>query len=233
MNSTCARLAFIFIFNLVAFRAAGAEADVNPQTNLENRSSEIAHCPFSRFCWEVCLNFEQPPLGQIWGSPLNVPGDLVYFESGIYTTVEPFVLGSFSAFHWARVEAQPKVSGWSIGSGQIVRMNNVDLTFDFSGLPFVPDSVRIEFLDLGGAENIRVDGSWLIQGDSGPAASGRVGVLDAAAPADQRQEGHRQGRRSTHAADHRGPGALDRPGLRHAPGRGAVTLHLSFRFVEV
>ncbi len=47
----------------------------------------------------------------------------------------------------------------AFGSGPFMWFNNVNLEFDFSGLPFVPTAVEFQFRDSGGNENLSVNGS--------------------------------------------------------------------------
>jgi hypothetical protein len=116
-------------------------------------------------CREVCVEFDAAPLGATYGAPATPPGSVVYVENGIPVSVDLFYLPLFVAFNTATIEPQPANPAWGIGSGQIVRANNINLTFDFTGIGFVPTAVRFEYLDLGGSENIFVDGSPVLIGD--------------------------------------------------------------------
>jgi hypothetical protein len=58
-----------------------------------------------------------------------------------------------------------------------MRTNNINLEFDFSNIGFAPSEVRFEFLDLGGAENLSVNGSPIFAGDL-PAVPSPVGGVN-------------------------------------------------------
>jgi hypothetical protein len=51
-------------------------------------------------------------------------------------------------------------------------VSNINLKFDFSGLAFTVGKVTFDFADLGGSENIAVNGSSIVEGEL---ASGNVG----------------------------------------------------------
>lgn len=121
----------------------------------------------------VCVDFE-PPLvsGSQFGAPAgNVPGDRIPNLNNVPVTIQYFKFpGPGAAFNVARVETPPV----PFGSSQTVRTNNINLLFDFSHIGFVPQQVQFEFLDLGGAENISVNGVTTVAGELS-AATGNIG----------------------------------------------------------
>jgi hypothetical protein len=66
------------------------------------------------------------------------------------------------------------------GMHQTISTNNINPGFDFSGIGFVPYEVQFEFLDLGGFENLSVNGSpvpvYVGELSSAPSLIGGVGV---------------------------------------------------------
>lgn len=105
---------------------------------------------------KACVTFETPPLGTEYGKPVpNAPGDLVLTEAGIEVTVENFAWTSGGTFNHARIEASTPDFGID---SQFAWMNNINFEFGFGGLGFVPSKVTFEFEDLGGFENISVNG---------------------------------------------------------------------------
>ena len=106
----------------------------------------------------ACVDFESPlTVGTQYGAPVgNVPGDLVFSANNISVLVFDFLfVGGGGTFNVATVEpATP-----SFGTGQIINTNNINLEFDFSGLSFQTSQVALEFLDLGGFENLSINGS--------------------------------------------------------------------------
>jgi hypothetical protein len=160
--------------------SAEAAAEPAPPSS-DAVASESPRCLPWLPCREVCVEFDAAPLGGTYGAPVTPPGSLVYVENGVRVGVDLFYLPFFVAYGTATVEPQPLNPAWGIGSGQIVRANNINLSFDFTGLAFVPSAVRFEFLDLGGAENIFVDGAPLLIGDLA-AAPPSVTVTSASLP---------------------------------------------------
>lgn len=111
----------------------------------------------------ACVEFNVPPLGAVLGAPAgHVPGQGVFVENGIKVGVQRFgLLGGGSAFN--RADIVPAPAGF--GAGQVARVNNINLIFDFSGLSFVPTTVKFEWRDLGGHENLLANASGLYIGE--------------------------------------------------------------------
>ena len=116
----------------------------------------------------ACVEFNVPPLGTVFGAPIpNPPGAVVFVENGVKVSVNRFYDFALNPYYnWARIEMPPL----PFGAGKTARSNNINIGFDYSALPFVPKAVRFRWLDLGGFENLFVNGV-------GP----YVGELDAAA----------------------------------------------------
>jgi hypothetical protein len=126
---------------------------------------------------EVCVDFEPPlTLGTQYGAPAgHSPGDLAFTSKGIPVSVHDFNFsGGGTTFNVAHVDLAPV----AFGSGQSMRTNNINLEFAFGGIGFVPSVVSFEFLDLGGIENLSVNGSPLFVGNlpSAPSPLGGVNV---------------------------------------------------------
>jgi len=132
--------------------------------------------PQQQVC-QVCVDFEPPlVIGDQYGSPSgNQSGDVIFTTNGVKVSVYDFnFVGGGGTFNVARIEIGPV----SIGSGQNIRTNNINLEFDFSGIGFQTSEVQFEFLDLGGFENISVNGSPIFAGElsSTPSPIGGVSV---------------------------------------------------------
>jgi hypothetical protein len=113
---------------------------------------------------QVCVDFEPPFIvGTQYGAPAgHSSGDVVFTVSGIQVSVHNFDFpGGGGTFNVANIDVAPV----PFGSGQSMRMNNINLEFDFNSIGFAPREVRFEFLDLGGFENISVNGSSIFIGD--------------------------------------------------------------------
>ncbi|MEC4684784.1 MAG: CARDB domain-containing protein [Nitrospirota bacterium] len=106
----------------------------------------------------ACINFgPPPPAGTLYGSPAgNVPGDVVMVApNGIEMFVYDFRwMGGGGTFNLARIEMPPV----PFGTGQTINTNNINLEFDFSGVGFPVSRVELQYLDLGGFENLGVNG---------------------------------------------------------------------------
>lgn len=132
---------------------------------------------------EVCVDFEAPlTVGTQYGAPAGQhSGDLVFTTNGIPVSVYDFnFAGGGGTFNVARIDVAPV----PFGSGQSMRTNNINLEFDFSNIGFAPNEVRFEFLDLGGTENISVNGSVIFAGDLSavPSPIGGVNVSVSTTP---------------------------------------------------
>jgi hypothetical protein len=132
----------------------------------------------------VCVDFEPPlALGTQYGTPVGQnPGDVAFTTTnGVTVKVWDFhFTGGGGAFNLAKIDAAPV----PFGSGQSIRTNNINLEFDFSQLGFQTSQVDFEFLDLGGLENLSVNGSPLFAGElsSAPTPIGGVSLAVSATP---------------------------------------------------
>lgn len=124
---------------------------------------------------EVCVDFE-PPLAvgtQYGASAGHQSGDVVFTTNGIPVSVHDFnFIGGGGTFNVANIDLAPV----PFGSGQSIRTNNINLEFDFSQLGFQTSQVQFEFLDLGGVENLSVNGSPVFAGDLSAAPTPIGGV---------------------------------------------------------
>ena len=106
----------------------------------------------------VCLDFEPPrwTLGTQYGVPASqAPGTRIFTLNRIRASVHNFVLASGShTFNLAKVDVAPQ----PISNGQSLRLNNINVEFDFRQLGFRSAAVEFKFLDLGGLENLAVNG---------------------------------------------------------------------------
>jgi len=140
--------------------------------NYEGMLVKICHKSLSK----VCVDFEPPlVLGTKYGTPSGQnPGGLAFTTAnGIPVTVWDFnSINGGSNFGLAYIDSAPLPSG----SGQNIRSNNINLEFDFSRLGFQASQVQFEFLDLGGFENIAVNGGPIFAGELSAAPNPINGV---------------------------------------------------------
>lgn len=119
----------------------------------------LAGCPRPqpKIC-QVCVDFEPPlAIGTPYGAPAgHKSGDVIFTTQGIKVSVYDHDPNTGSpVFNEAKIETAPV----PFGSGQCIRTNLINLEFDFSGIGFTTSEVQFEFLDMGGDENISVNGS--------------------------------------------------------------------------
>ena len=130
----------------------------------------------------VCVDFEPPiAVGTQYGAPVGQSsGTVVITANAIAVSVVDFEIGGSTFFNLASVDAAPS----ALGTGQVLRVNNISLDVDLSALPFPASEVRVDYLDLGGTENLAVNGSPVFAGDlsSAPPILGGVAVSVSASP---------------------------------------------------
>jgi hypothetical protein len=131
----------------------------------------------------VCLDFEPPlVLGTRYGRPVGQsPGDLAFISRRVRVTVEKFqLLNAGSAFEVAAIVTPPQ----PFAAGQSLRVNNIAVEFDFRGIGFRPTRAQVRFLDLGGLENLSVNGSPVFAGELAvaPTPLGGTAVAVSTAP---------------------------------------------------
>jgi hypothetical protein len=113
----------------------------------------------------VCVDFEPPlAVGTIYGQPSgNLPGATVAMLNNVTVVAQLFSFGGGgSAFNRAEVATVP--AALSTGQ-QALHLNNITLEFGFAQLNFQPSSVRFLYLDLGGIENLGVNGGAVFVGE--------------------------------------------------------------------
>lgn len=125
------------------------------ESNENNNSRSVAVRTGSG---EACVDFGPPPAtGTQYGNPAgHSPGDVVLVDpGGIKMSVQNFrwVSGG-GTFNSGRIETPPV----SFGSGQTLRSNNLNFAFDFTNTGFTVSKVVFDYLDLGGFENLSVNG---------------------------------------------------------------------------
>lgn len=122
----------------------------------------------------VCLEFNVPALGTVFGTPVGTPpGTLVFVENGITVTSRRFYDAALNPYYnWTRIEPGP---GW-LAPDPSARLNNISLQFGFAGLPFVPSRVDFDYFDAGGFENLTFNGTPLRIGELNTLGGGGVAV---------------------------------------------------------
>lgn len=127
----------------------------------------------------VCVRFDVPALGDSLGAPMgHAPGTVVFAENGINVSLHTFFHpGGGSAYGRLDI-VNTTWGGVPFGAGKFGLVNNINVGFDFSGLPFVPTKVDFDWLDFGGHENLKVNGSgiWIGELTASPSPMGGAAV---------------------------------------------------------
>jgi hypothetical protein len=105
------------------------------------------------------INHESLPLYSSYGIPSgHSPGDYIFSEAGVPVYIDILNWGSGWGFNYCRVESSPVVG---FGTLQCMSMNNVSNRYDISVLGISVQKVSFQFADLGGIENLQVNGGTL------------------------------------------------------------------------
>jgi len=89
------------------------------------------------------------------------PGDLIFVEDGVPVLVDLFDPGSGPSFNYC--EVMPAMSG--MGDGNVMWMSNISNLYDIQAAGVAVGGVTFEYLDVGGTENLEVNGAGLYIGD--------------------------------------------------------------------
>jgi len=100
--------------------------------------------------------------GTVYDSPGYAPGDWIFNEDGIDVFVDVLDWGTGSGFNYCMVDVS---AAPGFGVNQTMLINNVTNRYDIGGLGIHTSEVTFEFLDLGGMENLQVNGATLYVGD--------------------------------------------------------------------
>jgi len=105
----------------------------------------------------TCIDFNSIPTGTRYGTPAGqAPGTVVISQGGARVTVENFsFIGGGGTFMFARVDAATP----NFGSGNVLHVNNINLDFDFTDVTPPVKQVVLKYADVGGFENLAVNGS--------------------------------------------------------------------------
>jgi len=119
--------------------------------------------PFIAFTqMQNCVDFETLAIGTNYGNGINAQGEVIFTQNDIPVTVEYFEwTGGGGMFGTATV-----MDGTGIfGTMNSMWTNNINLGFDFTGIGYMHNRVSFDFADLGGNENISVNGEPIFAGE--------------------------------------------------------------------
>lgn len=139
--------------NVFAITARVDPNNVVRETNENNnaRKQAVRGSPYT------CINFNGIDAGTAFGTPAGqIPGTTIISQGGVRVTVENFrYVGTGGTFSFARIDA----ASATFGAGNVVRLANINLDFDFTGIAGPVKQVVFRFADIGGFENLAVNGS--------------------------------------------------------------------------
>lgn len=113
---------------------------------------------------DYLVDHESQPLGQTWAASMGAaPGDFLFNEDGIPVFIGEIDWGTgMMGFNECSIATSPIAT---FGASHVMNLNNVSNEYRISALGITAQSVTFEFLDLGGMENLQVNGSTLYVGD--------------------------------------------------------------------
>lgn len=108
-----------------------------------------------------CIDFETLNIDEEFGNGINNQGDVIYTEDNVPISIEYFEWPSGGYFGKVKV-----ISGFDgFGFSKVIWTANVNLRFDFTQNMANVTEVGFEFADLGGFENLSVNGSPVYVGE--------------------------------------------------------------------
>jgi len=115
-----------------------------------------AVCGISPICLAATMEFESVPVGTKYGGDFgNVPGQVVLTENGIKMSVEQFFFQQFTGFFTAEVTGP--------ANDHELAIDNINVLFDLTALPFNVSSLTLQYSELGGEDNFAVNGGSILQ----------------------------------------------------------------------
>lgn len=138
--------------SLLPLAAACADAAVTePQAAAAGPSAVVGPAP-------ACVTFgPNPPPGTVWGTPFHPAGTMVHSENSIRVSVDPLTLPGGAVYNAARLEDAAMI-GW--GTLNSLYMRRISTTYHFMAAGgWVPNQVRFQYRDLGGLENLNINGA--------------------------------------------------------------------------
>ena len=121
----------------------------------------------------VCVEFNVPPAGTVFGAPVGQPpGTLVFAEAGVLVRTQTYNPGGGPVYNQATIIPSP--AGFGVAP-KAAHLRYISLEFDFSGLPWVPSRVTFDWRENGGPSNL--------QRNAGPLFIGSLTAPPAAMPA--------------------------------------------------
>ncbi len=133
-------------------------ADPKSMVRESNENNNNKTVPLGAGGGYACVDFGPPPAaGSQYGNPAgHTSGTVVLLAAnGTEMSVHNFRwAGGGGTFSSGRIEMPPV----PFGSGQTLRSNNLNFEFNFTNIGFTVSKVTFDYLDMGGFENLSVNG---------------------------------------------------------------------------
>ena len=112
---------------------------------------------------DLMVDNESQAVGSAWGAPYgDVPGDFMFAEDGIPLRIWEMVYATGgTGFNFARIET----AFTGCLDSNTLNLNNVAVEYDIAATGVTTDAVIFDYLDMGGEENLQVNGGPLYIGD--------------------------------------------------------------------
>lgn len=110
----------------------------------------------------VCVTMDHLMVGTQYGKPIGQsPRAVAFIENGIRVNVDRYekTPGGY-AFNQAQIESASP----TFGTKNVIKVNNISLTFNFNGWPNGAQKVTLDFLEKGEFQNLSINGSPVYKG---------------------------------------------------------------------
>lgn len=162
--------------------AAAALAACGPSDLTLADGSRSPTAPAANHTGNNCVYFNVPALGAVFGPPIP-PGTTVWVENGIPVSINRF-LWTTGTWAYGQLTIELPPAGYTLAAGKTGHTNNINTGYDFTGLGFAVTYVKFHALQLGGYDNLSINGSpiWVGPLPSHPPAIAGIGIASAWAP---------------------------------------------------
>lgn len=139
---------------VATLRVGGQEFYLDRVQN-DNSFPVVAGCDYE-------VTHQALSLGTTWGLGTELPGEVIFIEDNIPVQIGEIDWGAATGYDQCQVVA-PGIPGF--GFDRVMWLGNVSNTYDIAALGIQTAMVTFEYADLGGVENLQVNGAALYIGD--------------------------------------------------------------------
>ncbi|HEX2203274.1 MAG TPA: hypothetical protein VHG91_08250 [Longimicrobium sp.] len=151
-----ARLRALALLAPAALALAACTSDGASPTLAPPEEAAANHVP------PVCVEFNVPPVGTVFGAPVGQPpGTVAFVEAGVVVRTRPYNPGGGPVYNAATIIPSP--AGFGVAP-KAAHLKAISLEFDFAALPWVPSFVSFDWRENAGPSNLRVNAGGLFIG---------------------------------------------------------------------